>query len=162
MTVGWVYILTNPSMPGLVKIGFTVRNPSVRASELTRATGVPAPFIIAWCRAVSDCASVEAAVHRMLHDKRVTDRREFFRCNVATARQVIEAAAGAKLGHAFRPARRSRKPAWRRRRRGSDLVALIALAAVTLVLILLLLKPSLPRWLPSSMYQAFLAVENMG
>ena len=94
---GWVYVLTNPAMPGLVKIGLT-RNPSARAAELTVATGVPAPFVIAWCRAVSDCATVESAVHRLLDDRRVSDKREFFRCDVKTARQVIEAAAGTKLG----------------------------------------------------------------
>ena len=32
---GWVYVLTNPAMPGLVKIGLTTRNPSARAAELT-------------------------------------------------------------------------------------------------------------------------------
>ena len=47
MTPGWVYVLTNPAMPGLVKIGLTSRNPQVRAAELTQATGVPAPFVIA-------------------------------------------------------------------------------------------------------------------
>ena len=136
-------------MPGLVKIGLTDRNPQVRAAELTRATGVPAPFVIAWCRAVSDCAGVESTVHRMLHDKRVTDRREFFRCDVATARQVIEAAAGAALGRVYRPARDQRRRKGRRRRlRRGDAAVLLFLGAVVLVLALLLLKPALPDWLP--------------
>ena len=95
---GWVYVLTNPAMPGLVKIGMTTRNASARSAELTASSGAPAPFIIAWSRAVSDCAFVEFAVHRMLDDRRVSGKREFFRCDVPTACQVIQAAAGPKLG----------------------------------------------------------------
>ena len=135
-------------MPGLVKIGLTGRNPHARAAELTRASGVPAPFVIAWCRAVSDCAGVESAVHRMLHDKRVSDRREFFRCDVATARQVIEAAAGASLGRQFSPKRGRRKGrgGGRRFRRG-DGAALLFLAAVGLLLAVLLLDLDLAGWL---------------
>ena len=56
---GWVYILTNPAMPNMVKIGFTTRSLEARADELTAATGVPLPFVVAWGRAVSDCAYVE-------------------------------------------------------------------------------------------------------
>ncbi|MEZ5660578.1 MAG: GIY-YIG nuclease family protein [Burkholderiaceae bacterium] len=37
--LGWVYILNNAAMPGLVKIGFTVGDPLVRAKELSRGTG---------------------------------------------------------------------------------------------------------------------------
>lgn len=101
---GWVYILTNPSMPGLVKVGLTTRALDARAAELTAATGVPTPFVVAWGRAVSDCAYVEAAVHRMLDDRRVSGKREFFRCDVATARLVIEAAAGSELGRHYQKA----------------------------------------------------------
>jgi hypothetical protein len=38
---GYIYVLTNPNMPGLVKIGYTQRLPRERANELSRATGVP-------------------------------------------------------------------------------------------------------------------------
>ena len=37
---GYVYILTNPSMPGLVKVGKTTNTPNQRMSEL-HSTGVP-------------------------------------------------------------------------------------------------------------------------
>lgn len=136
-------------MPGLVKIGLTSRNPKLRADELTRATGVPSAFVIAWCRAVSDCPYVEAAVHRMLLDKRVSDRREFFRCDVATARQVIEAAAGSMLGRSLPVGKGRRSPRRRRKRlwRG-DGSALMILAGVALLLALLLFKPQLPGWVP--------------
>lgn len=41
---GWVYVLSNPCMPGIYKIGMTTTSPEVRARELSSATGVPAPF----------------------------------------------------------------------------------------------------------------------
>ena len=41
---GWVYILTNEAMPGLVKIGYTMNDPAIRAEELSSDTGVPLPI----------------------------------------------------------------------------------------------------------------------
>jgi hypothetical protein len=146
-------------MPGLVKIGLTTRSLEARAAELTAATGVPVPFVIAWGRAVSDCAFVERAVHRMLDDRRVSGKREFFRCDVKTARQVIEAAAGDKLGRRYRaaiqPVRR------RRRRRGGDLTGAVLLgSAVAAILVLVFLKPPL-GWLPASLSGPFGALERL-
>ena len=45
---GYVYVLVNPSMEGYVKIGKTKRKPEVRVQELSQATGVPTPFILAY------------------------------------------------------------------------------------------------------------------
>lgn len=156
---GWVYILTNPSMPGLVKIGLTTRALSARAAELTAATGVPTPFVIAWGRAVSDCAAVETAVHRMLDDRRVSGKREFFCCDVTTARQVIEAAAVGKLGRRYRAPMR-RRPRYGRRR-GRDLTgALLLGSAVAMIAFLVLVKPPL-GWLPGPLQQSFASVEAL-
>jgi hypothetical protein len=41
---GYVYILSNPAMPGLLKIGCTDRSIEERTKELNSATGVPTPF----------------------------------------------------------------------------------------------------------------------
>ena len=143
------YILTNPALPGMVKIGLTTRNPRDRAAELASSSGVPLPFAVAWARAVTDCATVERAVHRMLDDKRVSGKREFFRVDVGTARQVIEAAAGSALGRRFRPRPAVFKGAGKRRRkRGRDLTGFgLAASVVALVAVLVLFKPGLPHWL---------------
>lgn len=37
---GLVYVLINPSMEGLIKVGKTTRNPKERADELSKVTGV--------------------------------------------------------------------------------------------------------------------------
>lgn len=157
---GWIYVLTNEAMPGIVKIGLTTRNPKDRAGELSSSSGVPLPFVVAWARAVSDCAAVESSVHRMLHDRRVSGRREAFRCDVATARQVIEAAAGGYLGRPYRPkpCKRSRT---RRRGRGGDAVALSMLAGVIVLLVLLFLKPPV-GWLPDPLRTVAGMIEQVG
>jgi len=43
--LGYVYILKNEFMPGLVKIGFTTRTVSKRIQELSSATGSPGKFL---------------------------------------------------------------------------------------------------------------------
>ncbi len=46
---GWIYILSNPCMPGLLKIGMTTNSPHVRAKELSSSTGVPVEVYRRWC-----------------------------------------------------------------------------------------------------------------
>lgn len=94
-TPGWIYVLDHPawSKLGMVKCGKTSRDPRKRAAEITSVSGLLAPATIAACEPVSDITAAEQAVHRMLADKRVRKRRELFRVDVETARQVIEVVA---------------------------------------------------------------------
>ena len=76
--MGIVYVLTNPSMEGLVKIGRTTRyNLQNRMSELY-STGVPFPFTCEIAIEVEDDAAVERALHQVLGKMRVNRQREFF------------------------------------------------------------------------------------
>jgi hypothetical protein len=43
---GYVYMLSNPSMPNLLKIGSTTARVSQRVRALSSQTGVPAPFTV--------------------------------------------------------------------------------------------------------------------
>lgn len=161
---GWVYVLTNEAMPGLVKIGLTTRTPKERAAELSSSSGVPLPFTVAWARAVSDCATVETAVHRMLDDKRINGKRESFRVDVATARQVIEAAAGSMLGRQWRaaPAPKTGRDGRGRGRRGGNLTGFwLGLSVFAVMVLLAVLRPALPGWLPGPVYRALNAVERL-
>ena len=63
---GYVYALINPSMEGLVKVGRTTRDPRDRAQELSLATGVPTPFLLAFFRFFSDSRQGEQYVHALL------------------------------------------------------------------------------------------------
>lgn len=80
MTAGFLYVLINPSMPGLAKVGKTTRNPSDRVSELSSATGVATPFLLAYQQPVRDCDAAESWVHSELErgGHRVSSNREFF------------------------------------------------------------------------------------
>ena len=91
---GYVYILVNSAMPGLVKIGRTVSPPSGRALALSAATGVPHPFKVAHCELVSDCIQAEWMVHHCLRDRRVSGDREFFKATVEEAVAVLQEQCG--------------------------------------------------------------------
>ena len=41
---GWVYVISNQAMPDLVKVGFSTKDPTLRASELNH-TGSPHPYV---------------------------------------------------------------------------------------------------------------------
>ena len=87
---GSVYVLTNPSFPGQVKVGATTRTGEHRRNELSRATGVPTEFEIAFEATFADVWGAERAAHVHLAPYRVNGNREFFRCDVATAVKVIQ------------------------------------------------------------------------
>lgn len=88
---GYVYVLINKSMPGLVKIGVTYRDPSDRLQELSTHTGVPTPFNLTFEKWVSNCTLVEELTHKKLNANRVSSDREFFRTSREEAIDAIEA-----------------------------------------------------------------------
>lgn len=73
-----VYALTNPSMPGLVKIGWTSRTAEQRIAELD-GTGVPEPFEIEVAYRVPNGRAVERALHEAFKPYRGRQGREFFK-----------------------------------------------------------------------------------
>lgn len=92
---GFIYALINVSMQGLVKVGKTTRDPKGRADELSGATGVPTPFILAYSAPFQNCTEAEKMIHTILESRceRVSNNREFFK---AELNEVIEAILEAK------------------------------------------------------------------
>lgn len=84
---GYVYVLMNPSMENLVKIGKTEREPDERAKELSSTTGVPTPFIVVYNCYFESCSQAEIFVHTYLENKgfRVSSNREFFEIPIKDA-----------------------------------------------------------------------------
>ncbi len=91
MARGWVYVISNPAMPGVVKVGFSTKDPELRAQELNN-TGAPHPYQVDYDALTTDPHRTEQAVHRVLHDKR--EGREWFRCSLLEAIQAIRTVIG--------------------------------------------------------------------
>ena len=70
---GIVYVLTNPAMPGLVKIGMTSRNNIDERMKELYGTGVPVPFECKYACKVksSDCEKIEKALHTAFAPDRI-------------------------------------------------------------------------------------------
>ena len=92
MEYGIVYLLTNPVMPGLVKIGMTTREyMDARLKELY-STGVPVPFKCQYACKVkkTECAKIEKALHTAFSPQRINANREFFKIQVEQAKAILE------------------------------------------------------------------------
>lgn len=95
---GYLYILSNPSFPGLLKIGMTTRLVGDRVAELGAATGVPTAFKIEAYFESSDPQAHETVVHNSLARGRVKGK-EFFRVELYEAMNTVSKATGnAPLG----------------------------------------------------------------
>lgn len=90
---GYIYVLVNSSLPGLVKVGKTTRLPSDRADELSGSTGVPTPFIIAFEQLFENCHTAERYIHAALADRgtRLSANREFFTAKPVDVIKIIMA-----------------------------------------------------------------------
>jgi hypothetical protein len=86
---GFLYILSNPNMPGLVKVGKTTRDPSNRVEKLSAASGVPTTFMVVHHQPVKDCHAAKLWVHSELERRgyRPNADREFF---MAPTQEVVE------------------------------------------------------------------------
>lgn len=80
--VGFVYVLSNPVMPGILKIGRTDAEDVGRRISQLYTTGVPVPFTIEFAAQVADPVAVEDALHRAFAPSRINPSREFFRLEV--------------------------------------------------------------------------------
>lgn len=85
---GWVYILTNPAFPGLVKIGQTKHCPHKRARDLS-GTGLPTPWVVAAAFQSRNHKARETEAHILLAKHREKQNREFFRLTVDEAKRAI-------------------------------------------------------------------------
>lgn len=83
---GWVYIISNQSMPDLIKIGFSTKDPKLRAMELNN-TGSPHAYVVEYDVLVTGPREVEQKVHKELRSHWVG--KEWFNCSIDTAISAI-------------------------------------------------------------------------
>lgn len=92
-----VYVLTNPGMPGLVKIGKTTRNSVMTRMNELYSSGVPYPYECEYAVEVDDCTAVEKALHTAFHPNRVNPRREFFAIDPEQALAILKIVGGSDV-----------------------------------------------------------------
>jgi hypothetical protein len=93
--MGWVYAFETPSMPGIVKIGATDRDPVERLHEANDPDTwrPPEAYRIAWAIEADSPFAVERRVHTELAELRINPRREFFRIPADEAQSLAMALA---------------------------------------------------------------------
>jgi len=84
MSSGYVYILSNESMPGLLKIGRSKYGGASRKPSL-QTTGVPAAFKLEFEIFTQDMVELEKLAHEKLQDSRYSENREFFKVDIEPA-----------------------------------------------------------------------------
>ncbi|HRQ70267.1 MAG TPA: GIY-YIG nuclease family protein [bacterium] len=90
---GWVYIITNPAMPDRCKVGFSTKDPELRAQELNN-TGVPYSYVVEYEVLVENPQKHEQEAHRRLEIKGKHDAKEWFKCSPEEAVLEIRTAIG--------------------------------------------------------------------
>ena len=86
---GTAYVLTNPAIWGLEKIGKTNRYISPRPADLYRR-GVALPFASVYSGIVKDEDETEKAFHEEFEPRRNNTKREFFKIKPSQAITVLK------------------------------------------------------------------------
>jgi hypothetical protein len=86
----FVYVLVNKSIPGMCKIGMTVRDVDERAKEISSATGVPTPWIPVYSFKCFDSYKLEQEIHKHLDAIRVSHNREMFEIASVDAIKIVK------------------------------------------------------------------------
>ncbi len=84
-----IYILTNPVIPDLAKIGRTT-NLEERVRSLSAHSGVPVPFEVYYACEVTNSVKVEKHLLEGFGDHRVNPKREFFRINPERVLSILK------------------------------------------------------------------------
>jgi len=91
---GWVYVISNKAMPGLVKVGYSMKDPELRAAELNH-TGSPHPYLVDYEALVDNPHKLEQSCHRKLANRR--EGKEWFRCSPEEAVVAIRSLGGSQI-----------------------------------------------------------------
>jgi hypothetical protein len=90
MSLSVVYVLSNPAMPGLVKIGNTQNDDAAVRMQQLYTTGVPFPFDVEFVCRVPNPDEVERALHTAFAPQRINPKREFFKIEATQAIAILK------------------------------------------------------------------------
>lgn len=92
--MGWVYVLKNKNVPGLLKIGFTDTSVKRRIDEVSDNAGVPGKYSLITKFELKGAQSIERIIHKELKEYRVDAKKEFFnlpeKIGVVIVRLIVE------------------------------------------------------------------------
>ena len=88
---GWVYVISNKAMQGLVKVGYSSKDPDLRAEDLDH-TGSPDPYVVEYDMLIENPYEIEQKTHQLLSSKRAG--KEWFRCSAEEAIAAIKQVSG--------------------------------------------------------------------
>ena len=86
---GFIYVMSNSSMPGLVKIGKSTKDPEKHRINELHTTGVPEPFVCNYYAYVENEGYLEKQLHLRFSTERKNTNREFFAVDVQTVISAI-------------------------------------------------------------------------
>ena len=90
---GYIYILINPALKDVLKIGRTSADSEKRKIELDKAlkagTGISSDFIVGYDDYVDDCVAIENQIHKKLDKYRVSQNKEFFNLSLKVAIKTL-------------------------------------------------------------------------
>jgi hypothetical protein len=91
MSYGYVYVMSNLSMPGLLKIGYTERPVEERLQEANQGnTWIPMPFSLELSKFVNEPQKKEMTIHKILDAHRVNPKREFFKTDLEQVKMLFD------------------------------------------------------------------------
>jgi hypothetical protein len=94
---GWVYIITNPSIPNVLKVGCSKNDPKLRAEQFN--TGAPDDYVVEYDALVDGFHKIEKESHFLLKD--YNKNKEWFNCDISIAILAIRQAANYSVMHEF-------------------------------------------------------------
>jgi len=86
---GYVYVLSHPKMPGLLKVGFTKRPVAQEIQELNWVSGLPERFVLEASFESSSPEKHTAEIHKRLAARRVQGM-EYFELSLPAALRVVQ------------------------------------------------------------------------
>jgi len=90
---GYIYCVSNVSMPYMLNIGITTTAPEVRLDDINGLYGKwrpPTPYKCEFAKRVCNIDKKITAIHRLLAKYRIHPEREFFRVSLEEARAVFD------------------------------------------------------------------------
>ncbi|NDB85790.1 MAG: hypothetical protein EB127_24275 [Alphaproteobacteria bacterium] len=93
MMSGYIYCVSNVSMPSMLNIGITTTAPEVRIDDINGLAGKwrpPTPYKCEFAKRVCNIDKKITAIHRLLAKYRIHPEREFFQVSLEEARYIFD------------------------------------------------------------------------